>query len=183
MVLVATMMAIIVSTADSFLLVPATNLTRDVFQRLIYPDASERLIVILSRTLVLGLGLVAYLLVEQFPTILEAAYTAYLIYGAAITPGLLAAFLWKRATWQGAVASILTGAFVTLVWTFYLAHQPFFEHWHPFLKEVTYPAVTLSVVALIAGSLASRPPSPEKWAPFFDDSKHLAPEPEPVVNE
>lgn len=181
MLLVATMMAIIVSTADSFLLVPATNLTRDVFQRLIYPDASERLIVILSRILVLGLGVLAYLLVEQFPTILEAAYTAYLIYGAAITPGLLAAFLWKRATWQGAVASICAGALVTLVWTFYLSGQPFFESWHPFLKEVTYPAVVSSVLALVIGSLASPPPSPDKWAPFFDDSKHLTPEPEKVV--
>lgn len=173
MVLVATMMAIIVSTADSFLLVPASNLTRDVFQRFIYPDAPERLVVVMSRGLVLGLGILAYLLVEAFPTILEAAYTAYLIYGAAITPGLLAAFLWKRATWQGAVASIVSGAVVTLFWTFYLAEQPFYADWHPFLKEVTFPAVTLSVIALVVGSYLSPAPSKEKWEPFFDDSRHI----------
>ena len=173
MLLVATMMAIIVSTADSFLLVPASNLTRDVFQRFIYPEAPERLVVLTSRGLVLALGFLAYLLVEAFPTILEAAYTAYLIYGAAITPGLIAAFLWKRATWQGAVASILSGAIVTLVWTFYLAEQPYYSGWHPFLKEVTYPAVTLSVLSLVVGSYLSPPPSEAKWKPFFDDSKHI----------
>ena len=51
----------IVSTADSFLLVPATNMTRDVFQRYIYPEATERLIVLVSRTAILGLGFVAAL--------------------------------------------------------------------------------------------------------------------------
>ncbi|MEX0601165.1 MAG: sodium:solute symporter family protein, partial [Rhodothermales bacterium] len=146
MILVATMMAIIVSTADSFLLVPATNLTRDVMQRFVTPDMGERGVVFMSRGWVLLLGGVAYLLVDQFPTILTAAYTAYLVYGAAITPALLAAFLWKRATTQGAVASILTGTIVTLTWTFYLSDQAYYATWHPFLQEVTYPAVTLSVL-------------------------------------
>ena len=42
LLLVSTMMAIIVSTADSFLLIPATNLTRDVYSRYINPDATEK---------------------------------------------------------------------------------------------------------------------------------------------
>lgn len=169
MVLVATMMAIIVSTADSFLLVPATNLTRDVMQRFVAPGMSDRTVVLVSRGWVIVLGLIAYLLVDQFPTILEAAYTAYLVYGAAITPPLLAAFLWKRATWQGAVASIVLGGSITLVWTFVLPGYAFFETWHPFLQEVTYPAVTFSLLGLVGGSLLTPPPADERWAPFFRD--------------
>jgi len=169
MLLVATMMAIVVSTADSFLLVPATNLTRDVYQRFIAPGAPERRVVFIARALVLVLGFVAYLLVDQFPTILAAAYTAYLVYGAGITPSLLAAFLWKRATGAGAVASLLTGAGVTILWTFVLSRQEFFAGWHPLLQEVTYPAVTLSVLALVLVSLATPAPGPEKWRPFFRD--------------
>ena len=115
MLVVATMMAMIVSTADSFLLVPATNLTRDVFQRYIARNISDRGVVLTGRIMVLALGFIAYLLVNQFPTILEAAYTAYLIYGTSITPALLAAFLWKRATKEGAVTSIALGATITLV--------------------------------------------------------------------
>jgi solute:Na+ symporter, SSS family len=167
MLLVATMMAIIVSTADSFLLVPATNLTRDVYQRHIAPAAPERRIVLISRAMVLLLGVVAYMLVDQFPTILAAAYTAYLIYGAAITPGLLAAFLWKRATAPAAVASIAAGGGATLLWTFYLSRQPYFGGWHPMLQEVTYPAVTLSVLALVGVSLLTPPPSAQQLEPFF----------------
>lgn len=167
MLLVATMMAIVVSTADSFLLVPATNLTRDVFQRYLRPGAPERAVVLVSRGMVLTLGFLAFLLVEQFPTILAAAYTAYVVYGASITPALLAAFLWKRATRQGAVASIALGAATTLTWTFHLSRQAYFEGWHPLLQEVTYPAVALSVGALILVSLSTPRPPAAAWEPFY----------------
>ena len=169
MIVVATMMAVIVSTADSFLLVPATNLTRDVVQRFIKPDMSDTAIVLMGRGWVLLLGFIAYLLVEQFPTVLAAAYTAYVIYGSAITPALLAAFLWKRATWQGAVASILSGSTVTLLWEFYLRDQSYFADWSPFLQEVTYPAVASSIIMLVVVSLATPKPSDATWKPFFDD--------------
>ncbi len=165
MLLVATMMAVIVSTADSFLLIPATNLTRDVYQRWIAPNAAQSTVVRISRVLVLLLGVGAYLLVDQFPTVLAAAYTAYLIYGASITPSLLAAFLWKRATWQGAVASILSGAVVTILWKFVIDTADF----HPFLAEVTYPAVALSILALVVVSLMTPAPDRSVIAPFFDE--------------
>ncbi len=167
MLLVATMMAIVVSTADSFLLVPATNLTRDVYQRFVAPTAPERRVVFIGRSMVLALGFIAYLLVDQFPTILAAAYTAYLIYGSGITPALLAAFVWKRATGAGAVASILGGATTTLAWTFFLPRLDGFDSWHPILQEVTYPAVFLSVAALVGVSLATSPPPESAWRPFF----------------
>ena len=91
LLLVSTMMAIIVSTADSFLLIPATNLTRDVYQKHLNPNASEKQVLFISRSLVLILGLIAFLLVSQFKTVLNAAFTAYNIYGTSITPALLAA--------------------------------------------------------------------------------------------
>ncbi len=169
MLLVATMMAVIVSTADSFLLVPATNLTRDVFQRYISPNAKERVIVLVSRGAILGLGFVAYLLVDQFPTILAAAYTAYLIYGASITPSLLAAFTSKRVTTTGAVASILTGAIVTIYWSFFLPAGTF--EGMPFLEEVTFPAAGLSILALIVGSALTKRQPESVWKPFFSEAK------------
>jgi len=165
MLLVATMMAVIVSTADSFLLIPATNLTRNVYQRFLAKDAEERQVVLVSRLLVLGLGVLAYLLVDQFPTVLAAAYTAYLIYGASITPALLAAFLWKRATHQGAVASIVSGASVTLLWKFGISDQVM-ETWNPVLQEPTFPAAGLSILALVVVSLATPAPPPHVWARF-----------------
>ena len=170
LLLVSTMMAIIVSTADSFLLIPATNLTRDVYQKHLNPNASEKQILFFSRSLVLILGLIAFLLVSQFKTVLNAAFTAYNIYGTSITPALLAAFLWKRATSQGAIASILTGATVTIVWTYFLPQWYHFKKLHPFLQELTYPAAGLSIFMLICVSLLTKPPEKKLLAQFFDDS-------------
>ena len=169
LLLVSTMMAIIVSTADSFLLIPATNLTRDVYQRYIHPGADENQVLLISRGLVLVLGIIAFMLVSQFKTVLNAAFTAYNIYGTSITPALLAAFLWKRATAVGALASIVTGTSVTLIWTYVLPDWNGFTNMHPFLQELTYPAAGLSVLALVAGSLLTPAPPKETWEPFFND--------------
>ena len=171
LLLVSTMMAIIVSTADSFLLIPATNLTRDVYSRYINPAANEKQILLISRGLVLILGLIAFLLVSQFKTVLNAAYTAYNIYGTSITPALLAAFLWKRATKEGAVASIITGASVTIIWTYFLPSWSGFSEMHPFLQELTYPAAGLSILALVGGSLMTKAPDKKSLAQFFNDEE------------
>ena len=171
LLLVSTMMAIIVSTADSFLLIPATNLTRDVYSRYINPTANEKQILLISRGLVLILGIIAFLLVSQFKTVLNAAFTAYNIYGTSITPALLAAFLWKRATKQGAVASIITGASVTIIWTYFLPSWPGFTDMHPFLQELTYPAAGLSILALVGGSLFTKAPDKESLVQFFNDKE------------
>ena len=171
LLLVSTMMAIIVSTADSFLLIPATNLTRDVYLRYINTTATEKQILLISRGLVLILGLIAFLLVSQFKTVLNAAFTAYNIYGTSITPALLAAFLWKRATKEGAVASIITGASVTIIWTYYLPSWSGFSEMHPFLQELTYPAAGLSILALVGGSLMTKAPDKESLVQFFNDEE------------
>ena len=164
LLLVSTMMAIIVSTADSFLLIPATNLTRDVYCRYINIEASEQKILFISRLLIIVLGFLAFLLVSKFTTILNAAFTAYNIYGTSITPALLAAFTWRRATKEGAIASI-----ITIVWTFFLPTWSGFNNLHPFLQELTYPAAGLSILALIVGSLLTSPPSSSSLGHFFND--------------
>ena len=158
------------SAAVSFLLIPATNLTRDVYLKHFNPAATEKQILLISRSLVLILGVIAFLLVSQFKTVLNAAFTAYNIYGTSITPSLLAAFLWKRATSQGAIASIITGATVTIIWTYFLPDWSGFKQLHPFLQELTYPAAGLSILMLFIGSLITKPPEKDSLDQFFNDS-------------
>ena len=59
--MMTTIIGIIISTADSFLLVPATTLMRDVYMNYVNPEANDKRIVLLSRLLVLALGIVAYI--------------------------------------------------------------------------------------------------------------------------
>ena len=65
MLLVACMMAVIVSTADSFLLVPATNLARDVYVHRLNPSATGSEIILVTRLLIFGGGVTAYFLSDR----------------------------------------------------------------------------------------------------------------------
>ncbi len=156
--------AIIISTGNSFLLTPSTNLTRDLYQRFIHPDAPEKRVLLIQRFCVVGLGLLAWLLLTQFTYILDMAFTAYTMVGAGLTPALLAAFLWKRVTTAGGVASIATGMSVTLLIT--VVNSLSAEPWIP-STHIVLPAAGLSLLALIVVSLLTPPDSPEKWERFY----------------
>ncbi len=152
--------AIIVSTANSFLLTPASALMRDVYQKSINPHASDRQILMYTRLLVVALGLVGFVALRFFTTILEMALWAYTMYGSAITPALLAVFLWPRVTRAGGVASILAGMVTTLGWEIYARSAG----GYPMGMATVYPALALSLLALVGVSLATPKPSARELA-------------------
>ena len=156
-VLVCGASAIIVSTANSFLLTPATNLMRDVYQRFINPDVSGTQVLLYTRLMVVALGVIGYVAGNFFPTILAMALWAYTMYGASITPALLAAFVWPRATRLGGVASIGIGIMTTLVWEIIgMARAVDGVATYPLGFQTIYPALTLSIFTLISVSLVTR---------------------------
>jgi len=170
LLLICAAVAIIVSTGNSFLLTPSTNLTRDIYQRFINPDADQKRVVFIQRIMVVILGVAAYLLLTQFETVLAMALTAYTMVGAGLTPALLAAFLWKRVTVAGGVASIATGMGVTLAIT---AANSIMEE--QFLSEqyIILPAASASILALIIVSKLTPPSPPEKWKRFYTKDTSL----------
>jgi SSS family solute:Na+ symporter/sodium/proline symporter len=150
--------AIIISTANSFLLTPSTNLMRDVYQRFVNPAATDRQVLIYTRALVVLLGAVGFVIGNFFPTILAMALWAYTMYGAGITPALLAAFVWPRATRAGGVASIAVGMATTLVWEIVALARGTGGHAdYLFGIETVYPALVFSIGALMLVSLATPP--------------------------
>ncbi len=155
--LLTTIMAIVLSTAGSYLLAPATAVVRDVYQRFLNPGASERSLVLLLRLTVVFLGIAAYVMSTLSEEFLSVALLAYTIYGAAITPSLVAAFFWKKATAWGAVASIVSGTATTLLWQSFGAES----------IDAVLPAIAVSVLTLVLVSLAGAPPPREKVEPFF----------------
>ncbi|HEV8131215.1 MAG TPA: sodium:solute symporter family protein [Acidobacteriota bacterium] len=167
--MLTTIIAIVVSTAESYLLVPATCVIRDIYQRFVRPDASEANIVLLSRLIVVILGVVAFGLSRLSSEFLSVALYAYTIYGASITPSLLAAFFWKRATAAGAIASIIAGTFVTIVWEQmkFGSAVPARFGWPDVTIDAVIPAIVVSVITLVAVSLLTTPPSAEKLKAFF----------------
>ena len=152
--------AIVVSTANSFLLTPSTNLIRDVYQRFVNPAVTDRQVVLYTRLIVVAVGALGYVAGNFFPTILAMALWAYTMYGAGITPALLGALLWKRATRAGGVASILAGMLTTLVWEIVgLARAVDGNPEYLFGWQTAYPALALSIATLVVVSLATPPPT------------------------
>ncbi len=165
-VMVGAIFAKVISTANNYLFSPATNLINDVFVRYLRPDASHRSVLLVSRGLVVFLGV--WSLVQSLGThsVLEKALYAYTIYSAALTPVILAAFFWKRATAAGAVASIAVGTFVTVLWDTRLVHL----HLPPAIAEhdAIFPALVGSLLCLGVVSLMTEPPSEGQLAPFAE---------------
>ncbi len=160
--------AIILSTANTFLMVPSTNITRDIYQRFINPEVSETKIVKFQRIMIVVLGVMAFVVANFFETILEMAFTAYAMVGAGITPALLAAFLWKRVTVAGGVASIASGLGVTILITICNIVLP-----EPLITTdyIILPAAGASIFSLIVVSLLTPHSPEEKWRPFIDAGK------------
>ncbi|MGB2844542.1 MAG: hypothetical protein WBC02_06785, partial [Candidatus Aminicenantaceae bacterium] len=165
--LLVAIVAIIISTANSFLLVPATNVIRDIYQRFINPSLPDKKMILYSRLTVIVLGFISYSLIRFFPRILDAAYAAYTVYGAGITPALIAVFFWKRATASGGVSSIMGGLVTTVVWEIIYKIQGHL----PLGIPAIYPALICSLTLLFGVSLLTPKPSPEKWSVFFKNRR------------
>ncbi len=158
---------IIISTANSFLLVPATTFIKDIYLNFINKeiDENDKKVVFMSRIIVVLFGVLALgvaFIFKQSTTVFERALYAYTIYGAAITPVVIAALFWKRATKAGAITSIICGTIITLLWGEFL--QDFLAKTvHPLIGELdaVLPAIFTSCLALLVVSLATKP-EPEK---------------------
>jgi Na+/proline symporter len=153
-----TVVGIIISTADSFLLVPATTFIKDIYQAHINPKAPEKKIVFMSRFMVLTFGVIAWLISLAFAestTVFEKSLYAFTVYGSAITPCLVAALFWKGATKAGAISSILAGTITTLLWAEVIKDRMPSQVAD---LDAVLPAITLSVICLIVVSLATQKP-------------------------
>ncbi len=165
-IMIGAIFAKVISTANNYLFSPATNLIQDVFLRYIRPDASNRSILLVSRFLVVLLGI--WSLVQSLGTrsVLEKALYAYTIYSAALTPVILAAFFWKRATAAGAVASIAAGTVVTVFWDTAAVHRLFPTYIAE--RDAILPALLASLLCLFLVSLVTPKPTEKQLTPFAE---------------
>ncbi len=162
--LMGAVFAKVISTANNYLFSPATNLINDVYTRFMRPDASQKNVLLVSRFVVVGLGIWALVQAIQLTSVLAKAMYAYTIYSAAITPVVMAAFFWRRATGEGAVACLLSGTLITVAWDTVKTQLPKVIG----ERDAIFPALIVSVIALIVVSLATPKPSREQIATFYE---------------
>jgi SSS family solute:Na+ symporter/sodium/proline symporter len=122
------------------------------------------------------IGILAYLMMSQFETILEMALISYTMIGASLAPPLLAAFFWKRVTRIAGVASIASGMLTVISITVInsvLGDGSTTILGIPFPLDTDYiaiPAVLVSVTTLVVVSLLTPKPAEDDWKEFIGDS-------------
>ena len=163
--LVGAIFAKVVSTANNYLFSPATNLVNDLFVRYLRPQAGNREVLLVSRLTVGVLG--AWALFQSLGTssVLQKSLYAYTIYSAALTPVILAAFFWPRATGKGAVASIAAGTVITMSWDWMTPHLPAGLA----ATDAIVPALIVSLLSLFVTSLMTAPPDRGQLRSFEDE--------------
>ena len=118
--LLAAIIAASMSTADSQLLVAASSFSSDLYKPLIRKQASNKEMLWVSRIIVLLISVVAFFIAsskgEAAQAIMDLVENAWGIFGAAFGPVVLLSLFWKRFTYKGAVAGIITGAVVDMGW-------------------------------------------------------------------
>jgi SSS family solute:Na+ symporter/sodium/proline symporter len=163
--------AVVISTGMNYLLSPSTTIMRDIYQRFLKKDADPRKLVALQKVCVVALGVVAFLLAVRLKSVLEMSFFAYTIYGVAITPALLAALAWKRATKAGGLASIISGTVACIVLKILADNLPphLSPEGDPFGIPIIFPALAISLFSLIFVSLLTPKPKAEDLARFFPE--------------
>ncbi|WP_420608100.1 sodium/proline symporter PutP [Novosphingopyxis sp.] len=115
--LLAALLAAIMSTISSQLLVASSSLTEDFYRLFIRKTASEREMVNVGRLCVLLVALVAGVIaLDPESEVLGLVSNAWAGFGAAFGPLILLSLMWRRMTGAGAVAGLVTGAVVVIAW-------------------------------------------------------------------
>ncbi|QSB05613.1 sodium/proline symporter PutP [Natronoglycomyces albus] len=159
-IILAGILAAVMSTADSQLLVASTAFTEDFYRRFRREPLSENHLLWVGRAAVIGVAVVAYALALQGGAVLDIVAYAWAGFGAAFGPVILLSLYWKRMTWVGALAGMVVGAATVMVWN---QTDPF--GWG--LYEIV-PGFALATLAIFVGSKFGKQTSLE-WTGSYRD--------------
>ena len=148
-IILSAILAAIMSTADSQLLVTSSAVTNDMF-KIFKKNASEKTLMWVSRGTVIVVAVIAYIIaLDEKSTVMGLVSYAWAGLGAAFGPVMLMSLFWKKMTMPGAVAGIVVGGASVVIWESVKVLQS--TNIYSLL-----PAFVLAMLAIIVGSLATK---------------------------
>lgn len=150
-ILLSAILAASMSTADSQLLASASAFASDVYKPVIRKNAGDKEMLWVSRAVVLVISAVAVIIASNpnSGTIMGLVSNAWGVFGAAFGPVILLSLFWRRFTFAGAVAGIITGAAVDVLWLIFVFPATN-------LYEII-PGFIAGLIAAVAVSLLGKP--------------------------
>jgi sodium/proline symporter len=116
-IFLAAVLAAIMSTADSQLIVAASALTEDLYRAFFRKAASETELLWVSRTGVLMIAMLALFIASNPDSrVLDIVAYAWAGFGAGFGPAIILSLLWRRMTRDGALAGMITGSATVVLW-------------------------------------------------------------------
>ena len=158
--LLSAILAAAMSTADSQLLASASAFASDVYKPVIRKDkATDKEMLWAGRIVVLAISIIAVSIASNpnSGTIMGLVENAWGVFGAAFGPAILLSLFWRRFNFAGAVAGILTGAAVDILWLVCLKSTGIYE---------IIPGFLASLIVAVVVSLATKAPSEDVTAVF-----------------
>lgn len=159
-ILLSAVLAASISTADSQLLAASSAFSSDVYKPVIRKGkANDKEMMWTGRIVVLGIS-VAALIIASNPnagSIMALVSNAWGIFGAAFGPAIMLSLFWKRFNFKGAVAGIITGAAVDILWYAFLTSTGIYE---------LLPGFVLGLIAAVVVTLCTNEPSKEVYELF-----------------
>ena len=159
-ILLSAVLAASMSTADSQLLAASSAFSSDVYKPVIRKGkASDKEMMWTGRIVVLGISVAALIIASNPNTgsIMALVSNAWGIFGAAFGPAIMLSLFWKRFNFKGAVAGIITGAAVDILWYAFLTSTGIYE---------LLPGFVLGLIAAVVVTLCTNEPSKEVYELF-----------------
>lgn len=150
-ILLAAILAAVMSTADSQLLVSSSALAEDFYKQVFKKDATSEEIVLVGRIAVIGISIVALVLaMTPDSSVLGLVSYAWAGFGAAFGPALVLSLYWERMNRNGALAGVLVGGITIVVW------KQLSGGWFDVYEIV--PGIIFSTIAIVGVSLMTGEP-------------------------
>jgi sodium/proline symporter len=156
-VVLAGILAAIISSADSYLLIAASSVSKNIYQGLLNKEADDKVVLRVTRLTLLVISLVAILIaLDENSIIFRVVSFAWAGFGATFGPIMLFSLFWERTTRAGAIAGMVTGGATVFIWKLLLNPLGGIFSIYELL-----PAFLFSCVAIVIASLLSKEPSDE----------------------
>lgn len=165
-ILLAAILAAIMSTADSQLLVSSSALAEDFYKQVFKTDASSEDIVRVGRIAVILISLIAlFLAMTPDSSVLGLVSYAWAGFGAAFGPALVLSLYWPRMNRHGALSGIIVGGVTIVVW------KQLSGGWFDVYEIV--PGIILSTLSIVVVSLLTGEPDEKVKAQHATFKKQL----------
>ena len=152
--ILAGILASTMSTADSQLLAASSSVSHDLMCGLLGKQLSQKQKMLIARLSLAGISVIAMFLArDPNSSVFTIVSFAWAGFGASFGPAMMCALFWKRTTWQGALAGMLTGGVMVFVWKFLV--KPMGGVWG--IYELL-PAFLMGLAVIILVSLSTKKP-------------------------